>query len=63
MPTLHSVMDGFLSTPGADKLSSTSGAEREFGKVSYRASLLIIVGTNLMLWGLIGLASVHVFTR
>ena len=64
-------MDGSLSTPAADKLSSTSGAQREalaeprrdVGKVSYRASLLIIVGANLMLWGLIALASVHLFTR
>jgi hypothetical protein len=53
----HPIMDGSLSTPAADKLSSTSGAQREalaeprrdVGKVSYRASLLIIVGANLML--------------
>ena len=71
MPTLHSIMDGSLSTAAADKLSSTSGAQREalaeprrdVGKVSYGASLLIIVGGNLMLWGLIGLASVYLFTR
>ncbi|HEX4714490.1 MAG TPA: hypothetical protein VH164_06150 [Ktedonobacteraceae bacterium] len=64
-------MDGSLSTPATDRLSSTSGAQREalaeprrdVGKVSYRASLLIIVGANLMLWGLIGLASMHLFTR
>jgi len=71
MPTLQSIMDGSISTAAADKLSSTSGAQREalaeprrdVGKVSYRASLLIIVGANLMLWGLIALASVHLFTR
>ena len=71
MPTLHSIMDGFLSTPAADMLSSSSGARREalveprrdVSKVSYRASLLIIVGTNLMLWGLIGLAFVYLFAR
>jgi hypothetical protein len=64
-------MDGSLSTPAADKLSSTPGAQREapaeprpdVGKVSYRAALLIIVGASLMLWGLIGLASVYLFTR
>jgi hypothetical protein len=77
MPILHSTMDGSFSTPAADKLFSTSGAQREafalahgapeprgdVGKVSYRASLLIIVGGNLMLWGLVGLASVYLFTR
>ena len=71
MPTLHSIMDGFLSTPAADKLSSSSGAQREalaeprrdVGKVSSRASVLIIVGANLMLWGFIGLAFVYLFAR
>jgi hypothetical protein len=71
MPISTPIMDGSLSTAAADKLSSASGAQREalaeprrdVGKVSYRASLLIIVGANLMLWGLIARASVYLFTR